>query len=464
MITNNVCSRESKLIAPLINLAEGLKKTECSILLDTVETIALNALEGLKAFKEKKLALLDPSIGDESCQIRAFMILQLANQETDAEVDLGQQELQALCKKIQNIRLQFSALELELVEMKKETNQVIQSFAQQKKCLNSERDNLLSKVEKGTSASKEIWDQFKKDMRAISEQEDPIRQKLTRKEQDILAAKIKIIFDASLDVDLSKVNRQIVLCYILTKIGCKQFVNNANGSTYYVGVSLKNLQVAGLTFQASLFETLVAKAKRIVNLESMEFLAEESKKISGKRSKIIQDAMQIPLASAKEGFREYSFYHGLELIIKRAKQLGIPILVKSRKPDASPDKFSCKQLYLPNGKNNKYIPSSDILGDKPALVIEGVSQKALDKGLSNIIDAAGGLMKMLRLNLAQHRFCTSQTNADANILRPISEEIDSEIERINQEKKQALDLGYSQVNQSSFMVDHVYADLLVTQN
>jgi hypothetical protein len=461
MNTNSLSSKERGLIAPLINLSEELQKTDCKTLLDTVEIIALNALESLKAFNEKKLPLFDPSIGDEACQIRALMVLQLANQNIEEEIKAGEHELLGLHKKIAEVRIQWTTLEGEL---KKNKNEAMQSFIQQKKNLNTEKEGKLAKVEKGSAESKKIWEEFKARMGVISKTEAPLRQELDQKEREVLNAKIKVLSDASLEVNLSKKVRQIFWCYILHKISCRQYEENANQCSYYVGVNLKNLQIQGLAYQAQLLETMVSKAKRMMNKESMEFLVEESKKVVGKRAGIIQLAMQTSFASAKEGFTEYSFYHGCELIIKRAQQLRLPILIKSRAPKDNPDKFSCQQLFLPAEKNNKYVPSTDTQANQPMLVIEGVSQKALSQGLSSMVDEAGGLMKMVRLNLAQHRFCTSQAVADPHILLTVSSDMDKEIQRIMGEKEKALALGYSQANPSNFMIDHMYADVLNTQN
>jgi len=80
--------------------------------------------------------------------------------------------------------------------------------------------------------------------------------------------------------------------------------------------------------------------------------------------------------------------------------------------------------------------------------------------VSTIIDKCGGLMKMVRLNLAQHKICTGQEDADPSLLNTVSSGLTAEIDRISCEKQIAIQKGYSRVNPSNYQIDHIYADYM----
>jgi hypothetical protein len=368
MNLNPISSREFELISPLIS--EELQRKDNSTLLDTIEIIARNSLEGLKAYQGMQLSLLNPDIGDEACQIRALMILQMAAQNIGEEINAGRQQLEQLCNTISKIRGLWAELENKLKQQKTAVDNQLLNLRQKKIQMNAEKDQKLSRVPKGTEENKNIWKEFQESIKLFSqENEAPIKQQILQWEKEISDQKIEIMKKELLEAKLSKNTRQVILCYLIHKTSCKIYQKTHGQTSYRNGMKINKLQFNDLNLDGRLFEKLLHNAKAIVNRESMDFLIEESKKLVGKRARIIQLSLQSPLKSAKDELKEYSFYHGCELVIKRIMQMGIPILIKSRKPEDSPENFSCQQLYMPmpaDSKNkSKYMPSIHIQKPQP---------------------------------------------------------------------------------------------------
>lgn len=418
-----------------MEIAGGISLKKCNSVLDAITTIALHALNGLDAYDRGELSLFDPCVGDESCQIRALMMLKSSQEGCSGELLDAKASLESLIEKVKDLKGSL----LKMYNYKG-------SLEEEKKLLQQAKTETIRNASNNKEVIKKINDAHKM---ALEE--------LAKKERDLDQALAKEVLLAPLE-KLSKKVRQIVLCYLVTQ---SKFVEPDEKDPHYKTSHdksrVKQLQMSKLEFDAPLFECVLKGASQILNKESVEFLMEESSELSGKRAGLIQYVMQQPLSSQKKDFNEVSFYHGCELVMKRARDLGMCVLVKSRDPSAKYDQFSCMQLYAPIGKKYAAI---DMPKDNPSvLVIEGVSQKADDLGLNNIINTAGSLMKMVRLNLAQHRFCTGRGYDEPESLLSIGIG-DNEVNKIKAEKETAIQKGYGEKNMSGFRIEHMYADNL----
>lgn len=430
------------LIAPL--MADNSVKIET--MLDQVELIALHSLKGLECFALGNYPLLDPSIGDESCQIRALMMLTMKLSE--GELKEAQVLLLELIEKVKALRLNQKK---ESEEIRKQELAAKEPIAVKKKALENEKNQHLKPFKKGSPEADEVMRVFKAAMGVLTIEEKPLTEKYKNMRAD-LEAKTKLAI-SSLDPMLSKQMRQIILCYIVCKT---KFVEkdeeNPNYKTAHDKSRIAQLKIDDLSFDG--IEKIVNQAKVILNKESVEFLILQSKELRSKRASLISALMEKPLPS-KNNLSEVSFYHQCELILKRARDLGIPIVVKFRDPATAYDNFSKTTVsYLPKGK--KYIPG-DLEAHQPVLVIEGASQRAGSIGLEKVIEESGGLMKMAKLNLSQHRLCTGHDKANPQSLSKlgVSQE---EIARIEQERSKSQIIGCGEHNMSNFRIEHIYAD------
>ncbi len=462
----SISPRDCKLISPLVP-SEARSSKDSSVLLDAIEIVARQSLEALQAFQDKKLSVFDPDIGDEACQIRALLILQMDAQSNPNEIACASCELQKLLIIIDTIRKEWAKLDEELICLSASLKEQLSAIRNEKVRLSRENELALQNVPKGTLESKSIWQEFQIKMKQLCLQENPIKQKIQLQEEEISAKKIKTFENRELDTTLSSNILRLIFCYLIGKASQKILETNPiNGRVSYKKAPRVNaLKIQGLNVNGPLFEKILQRAKIWINQESMDALVEESKKIQGKRAKWIQRCMQATLPSAKQELKEYSFYHACELVIKRIKAMGLPILVLARRPEDNPDYFSMRQLFKPVMTNGKFKFSPVAMSDdtSPVLVIEGISSKAQNMGLANVIDQCGGLMKMVRLNLAQHRFCTAQQEADPSILKMISADLSEEIDRLRIQRSKAQEEGCSRENPSNFMIDHIYADVMRAQ-
>ena len=76
-----------------------------------------------------------------------------------------------------------------------------------------------------------------------------------------------------------------------------------------------------------------------------------------------------------------SFYHSVELILKRAKAQNFPVLIKSRDPGKDPHVFPCKQLFVvQEGKKKTFVPTINCT-NQPVMVIEGISHEQVSRAI-----------------------------------------------------------------------------------
>src|SRR5690606_702425 len=118
----------------------------------------------------------------------------------------------------------------------------------------------------------------------------------------------------------------------------------------------------GLSFNGAVLGPVIDRAKTVLNHESVIMIREEAGKLTSKRAPLLIKALQHTMPSAKSGFNEVSFYHGCEVVMKRVKALGIPILVKARGPkDVSSGGciFPHAQLYIVDKLSGKYVPAKE---------------------------------------------------------------------------------------------------------
>ncbi|CRX39531.1 hypothetical protein [Estrella lausannensis] len=456
-VLNNTAQR-ADLLGPLLNLQAGPAEISEEIILDTIEIVALNALQGLEVFCERRLHLLDPSIGDECCQLRALMMLKLTEEGFGAGMKEDFQALKELVLSVEKVRTAIAGLSKEYEEAKCVVDLEREEIKAKKTRLNKQKEEDLLLHDRGSEGSAKVMEAFKAAMIKLVQQETPILQTLQRTALQVKEKKLTLI--SSLQAHLSKNARLIALSFILTKI--KECVLDKSSEVHVLHdkMNLRGIQIEGKSFHGALVGCVMERAKQILNHESVVMIREEGAKLEGKRASLLQAAINHTLPSAKAGFQEVSFYHGCEVVMKRVKALGIPILLKARGPrdiTSEGPVFSSVQLYVVDKSSGKYVPAQQPLSGQAVLVIEGISKRAIHEGVESVIKECGGVMKAVRYNLAQHRFCTAEQIAIPKTLleaKAISEEEGSKIE---EEKSIACMKGFSEVNYKAFRIEHMFA-------
>jgi hypothetical protein len=459
-----ICSQqEASLISPLLTSIKAIQLQDKKSLMDSIEVITSHSLDALDEFLKGNLSRFDPSIGDEACQIRTLYVLDLSKQNLTEDIEHAKTNLCALVSRIKQLRTDITCLEQTIAEAEMQTKRSRESFIERKTILNAEKMEAFNGVSH-SAERKAITQAFLEKIKKIKEEEKPILQELSQKKAGILKKIEQAFANATLDASLSNRMRLLALCYILTKIKHPEIdESNPNFLMTHDKKAVVQLKIEGLTHEPKQLDAMVEQAKKILNLASVEFLQKQAGMIEGKRAPLLNAVMQKILPSSKEGFKELSFYHGMEVILKRAKDLGVPLLLKARKPKEL--QFSSMQLFQPIGEKNKYtaVPIQSNDGTARVMVIEGVSSQAGDEGIEAISNRVGGLSKLVKLNLAQHRLCTAQPNLNLSILKETVGLQDEEIENIKALRDRSIGEGCSIGNPSRFLIEHVYADSLNNQ-
>lgn len=459
-IHNNTAQR-ADLIGPLLNLQVASEEVAEEVILDTIEIVALNALQGLNAFCLGALHLLDPSIGDECCQLRALMMLKLKEEGHETGIGEDVQALKALVLAIEEVRKQIITLDEGYENAKRKADLKKAGIKEKKTLLNQQKDTDLIPHTKGSEGANAVMETFKAAMLKLNQEEKPIIQGLQEEAQKVKVKKLALI--GSLQASLSLNSRLIAVSYILTKIKECTLDKTCEVHVLHDKMNLRHIQMSDKAFNGNLLGNIIDRAKLILNFESVVMIRGEAAKLGCKRASVLQTAISHTMPSAKSGFQEVSFYHGCEVVMKRVKALGIPILIKARGPrdiKASGPVFSCSQLYVVDKLSGKYVPANEPIPGKAVLVIEGISKRAAQEGLNSVIEQCGGVMKAVRYNLAQHRFCTAETIAIPTTLLKAEVISADEGSKIEQEKSVACLKGFSELNYSAFRIEHMFAATL----
>lgn len=464
MAIHNNTQQRADLIGPLLNLKGVSEDAPVNILLDTVELVALHALEGLQSFKSGALDLFDPSIGDECCQLRALMMLQFASQGYPHSADEDIASMLLLQENMTVVREKIALFDREIEETQTAAASSRAGIRKKKNDLNSEKDRQLEVLQRGSDAANDVMEAFKKKMQKLTLEEKPIIEALGKRVKEIRLQQREVV--ASLQAPLSQTARLIAIAYLLTKI--KKCELEAAGEVHVLHdkIELGRIKIEGKGFNGTLVASIMERAKVILNRESVAFIRKEASALTCKRAPLLIKATAETLPSAKKDFGEVSFYHGCEVVMKRVKELGIAVLFKARGPKDVTEAgahFTCSQLFCLDKESGKYVPVSKKVSDQPVLVIEGISKHASREGLLAQIEAAGGIMKVVRYNLAQHRLCTAHERAEPSLLLSAQVIDGKECEKIETEKTIACMSGYSTINYDRFRIEHMFAALLSSQ-
>lgn len=455
----------------------------------------------------KRLEFLDPSVGDQACQIRALRYIQLLNESREGEMQELGENCFAAAETAEAIREQFFQLDaIRDKEIQRIRTTDLAPLELECKRVDAEKKAVLDKLEEKLTADIKILEVKKAaltesgDVKAVKglqreiaalkkadkDNQRAVMAPLIQQFRDICALKVpheKTIAALqetcrrqknealqTLDFSVSRVALEVVQGYILT-ITREQVLeaNPSLGMQYHEHLNAKKLELSGTSLPARLISGLLDCAKKGLQESSLLYVQEIGCELGSEEAPLLRQMVSTALRIEKRKREELPFYYLTEVIFRRACELNVPVLLMVRNIDDSPlneEAYVCRQLFMPHqGKYEACNPISNGEAPQHAIYIKAFSrarrEQLQDRVFQNeMISQAEGLEKLIAMNAVQHTQYTDQT---PQILRPFDRIpciSPQEILRLTRLNEEALAKGFSNPNPSLCCIDHIYCGRL----
>ena len=420
-------------IPPLEEVSSSLEK------LNLMTYIVKQALDAYLCYQAQKFFRFDAIVGDEACQIRAFKLAHLNQQ--NYSVRNGIEGCQNLLSQIERVTEIFKLIKQKADVRKKGINQKICELMKKQEMILGRK---LSKNE-----NKELKTGFQQDLDLI---ERDFREEICQVfDLEQLKLNLKLDFD----------ERFLLNSYLLCKVKDSVPIKNGQMKDVQDRTSLDLLKRDDLKIDGGLLEKIYEISKRSLMEQSFEIVREESQLLLGR-----VDSTLVNLES-KSLSLSIPFLIGIETLFKRASILQIPLMLKIRNQSDSPldpNAFVSKSFFVGDGNGDFTLVEN--IENSSAMVIKCRSslpaQTLLRPSyLLDVLQKSGSLFRMILLNGAQHNQYKGR-NVSRNMFEEVSDLEAERKEEFIQLYEEAIANGFSNgssnENLNLCIIEHVYFD------
>ncbi len=440
--------------------------------LQAMEIVYAQALVALSDFSQKKL--FDPSVGDNLCEIRAYQLIILSNQDLSQEL---QKSKRAFIENLKKIKKAYLLLKENEASKKEAINQREVQLAQYSK-RNKEIGPILYPPNRKPLSEDENPKLFA-EFNAIKKEQKTIQEAIKTIQQGFLSQAYKIASAPDLDVKISTQIDFMIKSFLLSKVKQEEITVTPSKEAFIVDhLFVRGLSLPPIPYPTKIFEVAIPLLKKSLVKLSADLVQQEAAKVSTDKEMFMK-VFSKRRGVGKKNQEEIPFYYTLRLIYLRAIEQGIPVVFKIRSVKKySPTKkeaFIGKGLFKVDRSNTTpqydfaQVTQEDL--SKLAIIVEAFSSQNEEglrhaEFLKNIFNEGGGLFHYLtELDAAQHtQYTDQQEDSSVEALFDTIPEISvQEKQRLVARAKEANNLGFSKTNCSKCCVEHVFADLIGNQ-
>ncbi len=423
-------------------------------------------VEACKAYLERRLAAFDPSVGDQACQIRTLNFSLAFRENKFAEFSTLSENCRKTLEDIESIRKKILVLERlrdEEIALIRKTH--LDPIIEESRKVNEHMSKAVEGADKKSFQA--IREPFIKSLKSLVSKKEPHEQMIASLHTQ--CEKAKLILLADIDLQVSQIALTAIQSYILT-ITREQILEKNDATQdfqYHEHVSVRKLENSTLPFPSRLISGIIEVAKMSLSQSSIAFVRSQASLLKVSDRELIRKMVGVSRVNPKKNREELPFYYLTRVIFDRALELKVPILLKIRNIRFHPleDKsyVGCIIFVPGDGKYEMVLNSSTKNVEQETIVIHAFS-KCTPEELVNVefqkkmIASAGGILRLVELNTAQHTQFTDQCPKDQNMFGSIPGLEKCELEKLSGLKKEALENGFSNENPALCCIDHILCD------